>query len=643
MSDERDERDEREMGHPKRKPPRRKDDRVILHFDLDCFYAQCVEHQQPALKALPLGIRQKGILATCNYVARHRGVNKLMTLAEAKRLCPDLVVVEGEDLTPFRNVSKQLYALLRSYSWSGRVERLGLDEMYLDVTDMVAYNVELLNRNCLNQSYFCLSRTDPEQGFEYDATVFSGCVYGDDDDASAAQGPHGDVVDNALYIRLLLASHLARYLRLKIEEEGYTTACGISTNKLLAKLVGNKNKPRNQTTLLAFRDEIVFSFMDSHGLRKVPGIGSKITHILEGFVLGKEMDPNIHSMDCSVTAGQVRTHPSIQSPAVLDKLLGGPGSERGLAGKVFSLLHGVDDTEVKPARDVPTQLSIEDTYRGLNEASEISREMALLSASLLRRMYLDLVEDDHATPVQGHTLTQPSMSFVSSRRWLAHPKTLRLTTRPYTSPTDGKPYNWARASRSTPLPSYVFSFTITPERIVEKLVAEILLPLFHKLNPAPKGWNIGLINVCVTNMAGGNDGGVRDIGAMFRRQDDVLREFTAYDSATSSSLFAGKEAQRSPHLNPGDVAGASRFEAEDIVADGPNQHENDKDGQGDNGIPESDDDVWDDHSDQSSSQGGDGMELCPVCGLSLPGFALAAHWRFHSMGEEDGLNSRSIG
>ncbi|KAK3343998.1 hypothetical protein B0T25DRAFT_463649 [Lasiosphaeria hispida] len=579
------------MENPKRKPPRRKDDRVILHFDLDCFYAQCVEHQQPALKALPLGIRQKGILATCNYVARHRGVNKLMTLAEAKRLCPDLVVVEGEDLTPFRNVSKQLYALLRSYSWSGKVERLGLDEIYLDVTDMVAYNVELLNRNCLNQSYFCLSRADPEQGFQYDATVFSGCVYGDDGAASAAQGLHGDLVDNALYIRLLLASHLARYLRLKIEEEGYTTACGISTNKLLAKLVGNKNKPRNQSTLLGLRDETVFSFMDSHGLRKVPGIGSKITRILEGFVLGKEMDPNIHSMDCSVTAGQARAHPSIQSPAVLDKLLGGPGSERGLAGKVWSLLHGVDDTEVKPARDVPTQISIEDTYRGLNEAPEIRREMALLSASLLRRMHLDLIEDDHATPAQGHAHTQSSMSVMVSRRWLACPKTVRLTTRPYTSPTDGKPYDWARASRSAPLPSYVFSFTITSEQIVEKLVAEILLPLFYKLNPSPKGWNIGLINVCVTNMAGGDGGGVRDIGAMFRRQDDVLREFTAYDSTASPSPFAGAQAERKTPLTSESVSGAS-------------------------------------------SQGDD-MELCPLCELYLPRFALAAHERFHTM-EEDG-------
>ncbi|KAK0651295.1 hypothetical protein B0T16DRAFT_323230 [Cercophora newfieldiana] len=568
-------------GHSKRKAPRRRDDRVILHFDLDCFYAQCVENQQPSLKTLPLGIRQKGILATCNYVARRRGVGKLTTLAEAKRLCPDLVIVDGEDLSPFRDVSKRLYAVLRSHSWNGKAERLGLDEIFLDVTDIVSYNLELLNRSSLAHSYFCLSRTDPEQGFEFDATSFSGCVHGDTNEADAARG---DPLGDTLYMRLLLASHLAKYLRLKIEDEGYTAACGISTNKLLAKLVGNKNKPQNQTTLLALNEDAIFAFMDEHGLRKVPGIGSKVTRILEGFVLEKEIDRDMHSMECSVTAGQVRTHPLIQNPSVLDNLLGGRGSERGLSSKVWRLLHGVDDTEVKPARVVPTQISIEDTYKGLNDVSEIRREMGLITASLLRRMHADLLDED-----DSQALTQNPSSSSSSRRWIACPRTIRLTTRPYTAPADGKPYNWARASRSTELPSFVFSQSMTSEQIVGRLVVETLMPLFQKLNPAPKGWNTGLINVCVANMAGpatGQGGGVRDIGVMFRRQDDLLREF------------------RNDHGEGwGDEPG---FASDD------------------------DDNIWDEHRGQTASQE-EGSEQCPLCGHFLPSFAFAAHERFHSM------------
>lgn len=385
--------------------------------------AQCVENRQPSLKGLPLGIKQKGIVATCNYVARHHGVKKLMLIAEAKKICPDLVLADGEDLSPFRDVSKRLYALLRSYSWCGKVERLGLDETFLDVTDIVSYNVELLNWNALQQSYFCLSRSDPEVGFAYDATSFAGCVHGDD---------RGHALEDVVRMRLLVASHFARYLRLKIEEEGYTTACGIATNKLLAKLVGDRNKPRNQTTLLALLPEDVLSFMDEHRLRKVPGIGAKTTRVLEGFVLGKEIDPNIYTMECFTTAGQVRTHPSISGPA-LERLLSGPGSEKGLGHKVWSLLHGVDDTPVKSARDVPTQISIEDSYKGLNTPAEIHRELLAITTSLLRRMHTDLVEDVLPTATSTGKTPSPPATPPSCRRNIS-PISLPLAATPPSVP-----------------------------------------------------------------------------------------------------------------------------------------------------------------------------------------------------------------
>ncbi|OMP85448.1 hypothetical protein BK809_0004118, partial [Diplodia seriata] len=78
----------------------------------------------------------------CNYEARRRGLHKLQLVKEAKRLCPDLVpspvlqrgpsisltrvsqvIVLGEDLTRFRNASKDLHRFLRQFSWNGRVER----------------------------------------------------------------------------------------------------------------------------------------------------------------------------------------------------------------------------------------------------------------------------------------------------------------------------------------------------------------------------------------------------------------------------------------------------------------------------------------------------------------------------------------
>jgi len=535
-----------------------------------------------------------------------------MLISEAKKICPELVIADGEDLSPFRDVSKRLYALLRSYSWSGKIERLGLDEFFLDVTDMVSYNVDLLNRNMLQRSFFCLSRDDPERGFACDATGFAGCVHG--------QVPPTQIgLDNILYMRLLLASHLARYLRLKIEEQGFTTSSGISTNKVLSKLVGNKNKPRNQTTLLALQEDDAMPFMDEHRLRAVPGIGSKITNILEAFVLEKEINTDVYSMECSVTVGEVRTHPGISPPA-LEKLLGGPGSEKGLGPKVWCLLHGVDDTAVKPGRDVPTQISIEDTYKGLNEPDEIKRELTLISTSLLRRMHVDLVDNDAE---QG------------SPKWTAYPKTIRLTTRPKTSAADGKPYNWARASRSGPLPSFVFHPTMTNEAIVERLVVEALIPMFYKLNPAQRDWNIGLINICVTNMSG-SDGGVpsgRDIGVMFRRQEDVLREFTVY-GGEDTSMAGGDGAlnqytTQSTQLDIKDNT-AIQVSTSELMNEDDNKSDNTEETYHNEYTDDDDidEEEWGpDHGQQ------DGMEQCPLCGHFIPFFALTAHDRFHSLEE----------
>lgn len=99
--------------------------------DYDCFYAQVCESRDPTLRNKPLGVRQKNILATCNYAARSLGVRKLMLVSEARKVCPSLVVVDGEDLTPFRDVSKILFSHLKSYSWNNKVERLGLDEVFM--------------------------------------------------------------------------------------------------------------------------------------------------------------------------------------------------------------------------------------------------------------------------------------------------------------------------------------------------------------------------------------------------------------------------------------------------------------------------------------------------------------------------------
>lgn len=84
------------------------------------------------LRHLPLAVQQKQIIVTCNYEARRRGLHKLQLVREAKQKCPDVIIVLGEDLTRFRDASKDLYHFLRGFSWNGKVERLGFDEVSND-------------------------------------------------------------------------------------------------------------------------------------------------------------------------------------------------------------------------------------------------------------------------------------------------------------------------------------------------------------------------------------------------------------------------------------------------------------------------------------------------------------------------------
>lgn len=110
--------------------------RTIIHIDIDCFYAQVEMIRRPELRHVPLGIQQKHIVVTCNYIARERGVKKLVFVSDAKKKCPELVLVNGEDLTVYREFSGKVHSLL-TRKFTPLVERLGMDENFLDVTELV--------------------------------------------------------------------------------------------------------------------------------------------------------------------------------------------------------------------------------------------------------------------------------------------------------------------------------------------------------------------------------------------------------------------------------------------------------------------------------------------------------------------------
>ncbi|CAG8217637.1 unnamed protein product [Penicillium olsonii] len=467
---------------------------IILHLDYDCFYASVFEVEQPALRSLPLAVQQKQIVVTCNYEARRRGLHKLQLIKDAKRICPDVVIVLGEDLTKFRNASKELYLLVRALVWGGRVEKLGFDELFLDVTEMIDYNVEMLNPNDLAHSFFHLDRQDPTEGFIYDASQFCGSTFPVTEVAPATP----DL--SSLGMRLLVASHLQGHIRSKLEHQiGFTATGGISTSKLLAKLVGSVHKPNGQTTLLPpyestpEEDSNVLKFLDEHEIRKIPGIGSRMAQKLRTHLTGKE------DSDEKVTVRDVRLFPGM-GPASLEKILGGPGSAKGIGSKMWNVLHGVDTSEILEGRDLPTQISIEDSYGRLDTLEAVRRELVVLSRSLIRRMRTDLVDE--------------------TSRWRAHPRTLRLSTRPRPPPGSetGRTYQSNRISRSVPLPGFVFHLEEHVDALAERLVQESVLSMFRRLHP-DKSWNLSLLNLAVTNLVeSAGEQQSRDIGKMFQQQ-----------------------------------------------------------------------------------------------------------------------------
>jgi DNA polymerase IV len=114
-----------------------KNGRVILHVDMNSFYASVEAAYNPELKGKPLAIagnpdERRGIIVTCSYEARKFGVKTTMTLWEAKKLCPQMIIMRP-NFDRYRAASQGMFEILRQYS--ELVEPVSIDEGYVDITD----------------------------------------------------------------------------------------------------------------------------------------------------------------------------------------------------------------------------------------------------------------------------------------------------------------------------------------------------------------------------------------------------------------------------------------------------------------------------------------------------------------------------
>lgn len=113
-----------------------KNGRVILHVDMNSFYASVEAAYNPSLKGKPLAIagdpnQRKGIVVTSSYEARKHGVKTTMPLWEAKKLCPNLIVMPP-NFDRYRMASKEMFKMLAEIT--PLIQPVSIDEGYMDIS-----------------------------------------------------------------------------------------------------------------------------------------------------------------------------------------------------------------------------------------------------------------------------------------------------------------------------------------------------------------------------------------------------------------------------------------------------------------------------------------------------------------------------
>jgi DNA polymerase-4 len=186
--------------------------RAIVHLDLDAFYAAVEVLENPELKNKPVIVggrpEERGVVSTASYPARAYGIHSAMPTSRALRLCPEVIILPPRHRL-YRERSQQVMSILRQMT--SRIEQVSIDEAYLDLTDNLAI--------------------------------------------------WEDAVD------------LARQLQQRVAKETKLSASlGVATNKLVAKVASDRDKPGGLTIVRPGEEA---SFLAPLPVRVLWGIGPK--------------------------------------------------------------------------------------------------------------------------------------------------------------------------------------------------------------------------------------------------------------------------------------------------------------------------------------------------------------------------------
>ncbi|CAE7585302.1 Poli [Symbiodinium natans] len=243
--------------------------RFVLAIDMDCFYAQCEEIRHPHLKGKPVGVQQKMLVITSNYAARAFGIKKGDSLQVVRDKCPEITICNGEDLTFYGELSQRVFDV--AARWSSTVEKLGLDEVFVDVTELITERLKALEDPTARLRFAAAAHEFPEE-LEEEREIVQEIQHGDwkglDDRGRC-------------WVQLIIAASICREIREAIfSEVGLTSSAGISVSKQLAKMVSSWKKPSRQTLFLPTADRLAHLLPDDLAVQKIPGIGFASTQKL---------------------------------------------------------------------------------------------------------------------------------------------------------------------------------------------------------------------------------------------------------------------------------------------------------------------------------------------------------------------------
>ena len=224
---------------------------VIVHVDMDAFFAAVEMRDDPSLRDIPMAVGSTSMLSTSNYVARRFGVRAGMAGFIGKKLCPNLKIIRGH-YEKYREVSKVVGSVFEEYD--PEFSKAGLDEGYLNLTQHLKFRIE---------------------------THLTGCTPND------AVFDSLDIRSTDQYWDRDLVENVVKEMRGKIEKATQLTAsAGIASNTMLSKICSDLNKPNGQFFLAPSRDEII-EFIRALPVRKVSGIGKVTEEMLKSLGIVK--------------------------------------------------------------------------------------------------------------------------------------------------------------------------------------------------------------------------------------------------------------------------------------------------------------------------------------------------------------------